>query len=105
MHGFRIELNEITNAICKNDFISTAVTVGLKRNNEVKKIVSFVISKNDMSKQELKDKILAKLEDSLPYYMIPGDIDIVNEFPYSTSHKIDKNKLIEEYLKRQFNGE
>jgi len=103
MHGCRIELNEITNAICKNELVTAAVTIGLRRNNEVKKIVSFVILKTIIGKQELNKLLLPFLEKSLPYYMIPGDIDIVSDFPYSTSHKVDKNKLIEEYLKRQFN--
>lgn len=105
MHGFRIELNEITNAICKNEIVSSAATVGLKRNNEVKKIVSFVIPKIAIEKTELNEILLPFLEKSLPYYMIPGDIDIVSDFPYSTSHKIDKKKLIEDYLKRQFNND
>jgi D-alanine--poly(phosphoribitol) ligase subunit 1 len=105
MHGFRIELNEITNAICKNELVSSAATVGLKRNNEVKKIVSFVIPKIAIEKTELNKILLPFLEKSLPYYMIPGDIDIVSDFPYSTSHKIDKKKLTEEYLKRQFNND
>jgi len=54
-----------------------------------------------MSKDELLAQIIPFLEKKLPYYMIPGDIDIVNEFPYSISHKIDKNKLIENYLNRK----
>ncbi len=104
MHGFRIELNEINNVICKNELISDAVTIGLKRNNEVKKIVSFVISKNMVSNEELKYQLLHFLEKSLPYYMIPGDIDVVNDFPHSTSHKIDKKKMVDEYLQRKFNN-
>ena len=102
MHGYRIELNEITNTICKNDLISDAVTVGLKRNNIVKKIVSFVILKNAITKEELIKQLVPFLERILPYYMIPGDIDIVDKFPYNSSYKIDKIKLIDEYLKRQF---
>jgi D-alanine--poly(phosphoribitol) ligase subunit 1 len=103
MHGYRIELNEITNIICKNDLISDAVTVGLKRNNQVKKIVSFVIPKNIIGKEELNKQLIPFLEKTLPYYMIPGDIDIIECFPFNSSHKIDKIKLIDEYLKRQFN--
>ncbi|MGD0710004.1 MAG: AMP-binding protein [Bacteroidales bacterium] len=103
MHGYRIELNEITNTICKNDLISDAVTVGLKRNNQVKKIVSFVILKKAIIKEELIKQLVPFLERTLPYYMIPGDIDIVDKFPYNSSYKIDKLKLIDEYLKRQFN--
>jgi D-alanine--poly(phosphoribitol) ligase subunit 1 len=104
MHGFRIELNEISNVICKNDLISDAVTIALKRNNEVKKIVSFVIVKDPIQKEDLNQQLIAFLNTTLPYYMIPGDIVTVDSFPYSTSHKIDKNKLIDDYLKQQFNA-
>lgn len=101
MHGFRIELNEISKIICKNKFISEAITVGLKRNSEVKKIVSFVISKNNINNSELIENLNHFLKLNLPYYMIPGDIEIVREFPHNASHKIDKNKLIDDYLNRQ----
>ena len=36
--------------------------------------------------------------------MIPSDIIEVNDFPYSATHKIDKKKLINDYLIKQFNG-
>jgi D-alanine--poly(phosphoribitol) ligase subunit 1 len=102
MHGFRIELSEISNVLCSHDFILEAVTVPLKRNNEVKKIVSFVIPKKSVPPDELTRQLLPFLKERLPYYMIPGDIDIVKDFFYSTNHKIDKIKLIEDYLKRKF---
>ncbi len=100
MHGYRIELNEISNAICRINIITDAVTVPLKRNNEVKKIVSFVKVNLEISQDELNNRIIPFLEKSLPYYMIPGEIIIVDEFPYNTSHKIDKNKLIADYIQR-----
>lgn len=102
MHGFRIELTEISNVICQHPLISDAVTVALKRGNEVKKIISFVITKKQIEKEALNATLIPLLESKLPYYMIPGDIELVNDFPYSTSHKIDKNKLIENYLQKQF---
>lgn len=101
MHGFRIELNEISNVICKNSLVADAVTVPLKRNNEVKKLVSFVTLNSSIPQSELKEQLIPFLEKALPYYMIPGDIVIVNEFPHSSSHKIDKNKLIENYIRLQ----
>lgn len=101
MHGFRIELNEISNVICKQDHIADAVTIALKRNNEVKKIISCVTLKEPISQEKLKSELIPFLEKALPYYMIPGDIIIVDEFPHSVSHKIDKNKLIENYMKAQ----
>jgi D-alanine--poly(phosphoribitol) ligase subunit 1 len=103
MNGFRIELSEITNVICNHSFIADAVTVALKRNNTVKKIISFIILKPSVQSTEIKNQLIAFLEKQLPYYMIPGDFIVVNEFPYSTSHKIDKNKLVENYLIEQTN--
>jgi len=101
MHGFRIELNEISNVICRHELIADAVTVPLKRNNEVKKIISFVTVKSPVEQALLKEQLIPFLEKALPYYMIPGDVVIVKEFPHSVSHKIDKGKLVEQYLKAQ----
>lgn len=98
MHGFRIELNEITNALCCSPLVEDAVTVPLKRGSEVKKIVSFVILNKESGTTEYKEKLQEFLKKTLPYYMIPGDIVAVEAFRYGISHKIDKNKMIEEYL-------
>ncbi|HET6227833.1 MAG TPA: amino acid adenylation domain-containing protein [Bacteroidia bacterium] len=102
MHGFRIELHEIANVICKHELIKDAVAVPLKRGNEVKKIIAFIIPKNQLQeKEELKTQLFPFLEQLLPYYMIPGDILLMNDFAYSSSHKIDKSKLIDLYLKKE----
>jgi D-alanine--poly(phosphoribitol) ligase subunit 1 len=99
LHGFRIELNEISNEICKNTAITDAITLPLKRNNEIKKLVTFVKIKERENFEQVKESLFSHLEKVLPYYMIPSDILIVEDFPYNTSHKIDNNKLIENYLK------
>ncbi|MFN5982374.1 MAG: AMP-binding protein [Fluviicola sp.] len=101
-NGFRIELNEITKNILKINGVIEAVTVALKRNHEVKKIISFVILSEQKEKDVMNSEFKKLLSDFLPYYMIPGDIESVNEFPYNQNFKIDKSKLIEEYLKNQF---
>ena len=104
MNGFRIELNEISHVICKMSFVLDAVTVALKKNNEVKKIISFIILKSAIQKEEFQKELISFLKKTLPYYMIPSDIIEVNDFPYSATHKIDKKKLINDYLIKQFNG-
>lgn len=96
LHGFRIELHEITNVLVSFPEVTDAVTVALKRNNEVKKLISFVILSQELN--DLNARFREALEKRLPYYMIPGDIVAVKEFPYNNSHKIDRNKLIENYL-------
>lgn len=101
MNGFRIELDEISQVILKNKKLADAICVGLSRNNEVKKIIAFIIIKQACNTQELIHEIKQHLQNNLPYYMIPGDILIVDSFPVNVSHKVDKNKLIEQYLKVQ----
>jgi len=101
MHGFRIELNEINNVISEIPEIADAVTIPLKRNNEVKKIVSFITLKKTIEKDSIKQLVLKHTTNKLPYYMIPGDVAIVNELPYNTNHKIDKKQLIENYILQQ----
>jgi D-alanine--poly(phosphoribitol) ligase subunit 1 len=96
MHGYRIELSEISSVLSKSELVQDACTIALKRNNEVKKIVSFIIPATVAD--NLNVQLKAYLEPLLPYYMIPGDFMIVDAFPYSISHKIDKNKLIETYI-------
>lgn len=102
MHGYRIELNEIANIICKHNLVKDAVAAPLKRGNEVKKIIAFIILKDQIQDtDEFKKALFPFLEKLLPYYMIPGDIMLMNDFEYSSSHKIDKNKLIDLYLKKE----
>jgi D-alanine--poly(phosphoribitol) ligase subunit 1 len=101
LHGYRIELNEISNVLCKHELVSDAVSIALKRGNEVKKIISFVIPASETN-HPTREEIAAFLADQLPYYMVPGDIALVADFPYNSNHKIDKNQLTERYVKRQF---
>lgn len=102
MHGYRIELNEIANVVCKHALVKDAVAVPLKRGNEVKKIIAFIILKDQIQdKDQFQKQLSLFLEKLLPYYMIPGDIMLMNDFIYSSSHKIDKNKLIDLYLKKE----
>jgi D-alanine--poly(phosphoribitol) ligase subunit 1 len=96
--GFRIELNEITNVIRRHDQVLNAVTVGLKRNNEVKKIVTFVIPKTKSDVDAVKESIIHHATQFLPFYMVPGDLFFVDDFPYNLNFKIDTKMLIEIYL-------
>lgn len=101
MNGFRIELNEISTQILKHNNVDDAICVGLSRNNEVKKIIAFIILKQNELKTESIYEIKLSIEKSLPYYMMPGDFVTLENFPVGTSHKVDKKKLTEQYLKEQ----
>ncbi len=102
LHGYRIELSEISNEIMKEEEVLIAVTIPLKRGKEIKRIVSFIITTVDTKKHdELLNGIYKRLNIHLPSYMLPGDIKIIEKFPYNKNHKIDKAKLVEMYIKLQ----
>jgi D-alanine--poly(phosphoribitol) ligase subunit 1 len=100
LHGYRIELNEISNVICRNEHVTEAVTIPLKRGNEVRKLITFItVTKG--APDALNETVMKDLEATLPYYMIPSEIIVTDEFPYTSSHKIDRKKLTEKYLQQQ----
>lgn len=96
-NGFRIELGEITAAVQNNNLVKLACTLALKRNNEVKAIITFVELVNE--NQEYASLIKNDLSESLPFYMMPKQIVAVKEFPVNNNHKIDRKVLLENFKK------
>ena len=95
LHGFRIELGEIDKEFTSNKAVIESITIPLKRGSEVMKLITFIITKDEIEINELKEEI----SKTLPYYMIPSDIIKLDKFPYNNNHKIDKNELINIYKK------
>jgi D-alanine--poly(phosphoribitol) ligase subunit 1 len=103
LHGYRIELDEITASLLRFEKIAEAVTIPLRRGGEVKKIISFIIPKTTVSDNHacVIEESFKNLRQELPAYMIPGEILVLTTFPVSSSHKVDKKKLLEMYLENQ----
>jgi D-alanine--poly(phosphoribitol) ligase subunit 1 len=99
LHGYRIELNEITAKIEELQSVLKAETIALRRNNEVKKIVSLIEVEN-LEHAPSKESILEYLKGTLPVYMLPSDIKFIDKMPLNQNGKADKNKLQEIYLNR-----
>jgi D-alanine--poly(phosphoribitol) ligase subunit 1 len=100
LNGFRIELGEITSKLLDIPGIDDAVTIPLISGGQVKKIVSFIKTKEPATKSsdELTTDIIDYLSKALPIYMVPSDFRFIKEFPINSSHKIDKLKLQELYM-------
>ena len=96
LHGYRIELNEITSALNDLAYVAHGEAVALRRNGEVKKIVGLV--QLAASKEISKESIQQDLEKTLPHYMIPSDIKQVEKIPLNQNGKADKKLLQEIYL-------
>lgn len=95
LNGYRIELDEISEVLQRQENIINAVTVPLKQGTVTKKIISFVTTKSgEINMEETKSK-MAK---HLPSYMIPSEIIAVKEMPLNSNYKTDKKALIDYYL-------
>lgn len=108
LHGFRIELGDIDAKLeSVGDLIDCAVTIPLRKNGEVKRLVSFIKLKVEIH-QDLKSNCLAELKlrlsALLPHYMIPSEIVPLSEFPINSNHKIDRKKLLEIYTSGDLKG-
>jgi D-alanine--poly(phosphoribitol) ligase subunit 1 len=97
LHGYRIELNEITTAINNLEYVFKCETLALKRNETVKKIVSLIQLKNATDEISV-EKIKKDIAVNLPSYMIPADIKFITEIPLNQNGKTDKKLLTQLFL-------
>ncbi|HAN17206.1 MAG: hypothetical protein A2X13_05975 [Bacteroidetes bacterium GWC2_33_15] len=90
IRGFRIELSEIENCLLQHEAIKECVVVAREKQNE-KYLCAYVrIAGN---KLEIDFKSL--LTDKLPAYMIPSHFMVLDNFPLTSSGKIDRKALPE----------
>ena len=94
LHGYRIELEDITSTIKDFPGIKNASTIGLKNKGETKKIISFFTSDNEIILSDLVSYCKSKL----PEYMLPSEMIKIDQIPLNTSDKVDKKKLEMIYL-------
>jgi len=90
--GYRIELEEIENALNTFPFVNQSAVVYKRMYATHGKIIAFISSKIDIEGHDIQ----LMLQDLLPAYMIPNVIELLEHLPKNSNGKIDK-----EYLKRQ----
>ncbi len=98
LHGYRIELNEINANILKISCVENSATIALKRNGEVKKIVSLVHLKTEINEAEAKEILKENLLANLPNYMVPSDFKFVSNIPLNQNGKADRKLLTDIYM-------
>lgn len=91
IRGFRIELGEIESRLLENSNISQAVVLDKNDDNNGKYLCAYVVADSMPDTEEIK-KGLGK---TLPYYMIPDHIIMINSVPITANGKTDRKKLLE----------
>lgn len=93
LRGYRIELDEIEATLLKNERITEAAVIVVKKDVELRDLEAVVCLAEGakMNADEIVDfcKLL------LPSYMVPQTITIMHDFPRTGTGKVDRNKLIE----------
>ncbi len=90
IHGYRIETEEIEYQILQiDDGIKQAVVVAKEDRERDKYLCAFVVGSEKLNEGKIKEK----LEETLPRYMIPSRIVILDSIPMTNNGKVDKKKL------------
>ncbi|MCX6316577.1 MAG: amino acid adenylation domain-containing protein [Bacteroidetes bacterium] len=88
LRGYRIELREIEQLLCQYPGIQETV-VSVTDNNGNPQLAAYYTGDTTFSSRELK----AFMRKKLPAYMIPVFYTRLEQFPLSTSGKIDRKKI------------
>ncbi|MGD1847697.1 MAG: AMP-binding protein [Salibacteraceae bacterium] len=100
LNGFRIELGDISHQMGQLPGVKDAVVLPLKQRETVKRIIGILILEEGISPdQSYLDRLRQRLYDHLPAYMVPSELCVTSEFPYTTNHKVDRKALIDRYRK------
>lgn len=90
IRGYRIELGDIESHLNQISGIKESVVIAKKGNQQEAFLGAYILK----SKEEIDLKeIMTALKMNLPYYMIPGTIVLLDEFPLTPNQKIDRKNL------------
>ncbi|PRQ04225.1 Tyrocidine synthase 3 [Enhygromyxa salina] len=89
IHGYRVELGEIEAVMQREGGVDAAVALGWpKAPGGAKGVVGFIAQQGvDI------DALIERMEELLPRYMVPRDIEVLDEFPLNQNGKIDRKAL------------
>ena len=88
IRGFRVELAEIESLLMKCEGVQTAAVA---MDKSTQQLAAYVVLRR--SETINREGIAKLLRQTLPYYMIPSTLDIIDELPITSSQKIDRKRL------------
>ena len=98
-NGYRIELHEIKCVLEKTNGIEQAECIPVIIDGKVKRLLAFVKLNPALSEVHKEETLKHQLAEELPFYMVPSEIIVLKEFPHTPNFKIDKQKLLDDYLR------
>ncbi|MCB0165295.1 MAG: amino acid adenylation domain-containing protein [Anaerolineae bacterium] len=93
IRGFRVELGEIESALNQHPAVQASVVLAREDKPGDKRLVAYVVKKQEMDDRELLAELRRFLQGQLPDYMIPATFVVQETLPFTTSGKIDRRAL------------
>lgn len=93
VRGYRIELQEIELNLLKHPRIKEAVVIVRKDLFVDQRLEAFLVLA-DKTDENIKGDILRFLKERMPAFMLPSQITILDNFPLSSTGKIDRHALM-----------
>jgi len=91
IRGFRIELGEIETALAQHPAVQQAAVVVREDIPGDKRLVAYVVAQN--SPLDLVEQLQRRLRATLPEYMVPSHVMVLDAFPLSPNGKVDRKAL------------
>ena len=95
IRGFRIELGEIEARLAEHEWVREAVVVAREDEKGEKRLVAYVVAREEMEAGELAAILRAHLVGILPEYMVPRAIVRLEALPLTPNGKLDRKALPE----------
>lgn len=94
VRGFRIEPGEIESILHDINEVKSAIVIAREDVPGDQRMVAYVIpAENEFVKPDTFGQWKKELRNHLPEYMIPQDFVLLEEFPLTPNHKIDRKAL------------
>ncbi len=97
IRGFRIELGEIENTLLTDESINQAVVVAREYGSDTRLLAYVVTSVNEVEDESSESQKIESwhqhLSDTLPEYMLPSSIVVLEAFPLTPNGKVDHKAL------------
>jgi amino acid adenylation domain-containing protein len=99
IRGMRVELGEIEEKLCSIPEIKRCVVLQSKKNAEIETLTAYIELRRDQKFDA--DSIRTQLMSKIPDHMVPAAYAQIEEWPLTTSGKIDRESLLEIPAQRQ----
>jgi acyl-coenzyme A synthetase/AMP-(fatty) acid ligase len=91
--GHRVELGDVEAALCEHPDVAQAVVVPVPHPSYGSSLHAFVLPREGPGEPLLPATVMQFLQSRLPDYMLPWELVLVSELPYTSTGKVDRQLL------------